>query len=118
MSGECDKCGEHALECGCKKQKTQAKWRKYIKRLYMKRDKWISVKDRKPQLYDFVFVLADNHGTGEPKPISIARLFDNDNGDKWDFLGNLKVGAYMDIEYDMESEDITHWMRLPKPPED
>jgi hypothetical protein len=35
----------------------------------------------------------------------------------WEFLGEGGVGAWMDIEYSMEREDITHWMPLPKPPE-
>lgn len=101
----------------CKKQKSTSEWQERIRKLYAKKDKWISIKVEKPPLYDYVFVLANYPGTGEPIPISIARLVDDDNGEIWDFLGNLTVGAYMDIEYGMKSEDVTHWMPLPELPE-
>ncbi len=79
---------------------------------------WIKVEDQLPELYDFVLVFADNKGSDEPKPIAIARLV-NEYG-LWDFLGTQpqdSVGAYMDIEYGIDSDDITHWMPLPKPTE-
>ena len=75
-------------------------------------NEWIKCCDRLPELFDFVLVFADNKGTGEPKPISIARW----EGDKWIFLGTLEEGAWMDIEYSMETEDITHWMKFPSLP--
>lgn len=78
---------------------------------------WIKVEDQLPEPYDFVLVYANNQGTNEPKPISIARIV-NQFG-IWDFLGmgpNDSVGAYMDIEYGIESKDVTHWMKLPNKP--
>lgn len=79
---------------------------------------WIKCSDRMPELYDFVLVFADNKGTGEPKPMSIARF----DGDGWCFINENKrfgsMGAWMDIEYHMDGNDITHWMPLPKPPEE
>ena len=80
---------------------------------------WINVKDRLPDVYDFVLVLADNQGTGEPKPINIARL---DNHKNWEFCnkapGMPHYGAYMDIEYPMDIDHITHWAELPALPKE
>jgi len=77
---------------------------------------WISVKDKLPELYDFVLVFADNQGTNEPKPFSIARW----ESEKWEFINHSPLmpnyGAYMEMEYNMDSEDVTHWMPLPQPP--
>lgn len=77
---------------------------------------WISVKDKLPELYDFVMVFANNLGTNEPKPMSIGRW----DGEKWEFVNHASpmpnYGAYMDIEYLMDSDDVTHWMPLPNPP--
>lgn len=85
---------------------------------YPRYDGWISVKDRLPEPYDFVLVFADNEGTGEPRPMSIARW---EKG-SWGFVNNTPLmcnqGAWMDIEYDMDSDDVTHWMPLPLPPKD
>ena len=76
--------------------------------------KWISVKDRLPDAYTFVLVCANFQGTGEPKPINISRFALT----KWEFLsGHEEVGAWSDIEYGMDINDITHWMPLPKSPE-
>ncbi len=84
------------------------------------RPKWISVKERLPDFYDYVLVLADNPGTNEPKPISIARVRIQD--EKWEFCEGKDpewvYGAYMDIEYSIEKNDITHWMPLPQPPKE
>lgn len=79
---------------------------------------WISIKERLPDIYDFVLVFADNQGTNEPKPISIARLLPG-NGN-WEFMYEYDNGSgggvYQDIEWSIEVEDITHWMPLPKAP--
>lgn len=79
--------------------------------------KWIKISDRLPDFYDFVLVLADNLGTNEPKPISIARI---DKNGFWEFCNKAPLmpnyGAWMDIEYPMDMDDITHWMQLPKMP--
>ena len=80
---------------------------------------WIKCSEKLPELYAYVLVLADNKGTGEPKPISIAML---DNENNWDFVNHTKTmsnyGVWMDIEYVMDEEDITHWMLLPKLPKE
>ena len=77
---------------------------------------WIAIKDRFPNIYNNVLVFADNKGTGEPKPYSIAMWI----GDKWDFINHCPTmpnyGAYQDIGYNMDSEDVTHWMPLPEEP--
>lgn len=75
------------------------------------RPKWIRYNDRPPEPYDYVLVAVDSKGTGEPKPVNIARWF---NGE-WEFL-NGSMGAWMDISYEMDAEDITHWMELPDAP--
>lgn len=79
---------------------------------------WINVKDRLPEPYDFVLVFADNQGSNEPKPISLARLIPG--GTVWEFLyeyGDASgAGVYQDLEWPVEMDDITHWMKLPKGP--
>jgi len=80
---------------------------------------WIKCRDKLPDLYVFVLVLADNQGTGEPKPISIARLDDDKN---WEFCNKApcmpNYGAWMDIEYPLDQDDITHWTKLPAVPKE
>jgi hypothetical protein len=79
---------------------------------------WIKVTDYLPELFDYVLVYAKFKGTNEPCPISIARY----NEKEWEFVNSSpwmpNYGAYMDIEYPMDHDDITHWMPLPKPPKD
>lgn len=84
---------------------------------------WIKCSDQMPELYDFVLVCASFQGTGEPKPIQIARrcnLGGNEEG--WEFCNEAPLvgvqGAWMDIEYGMDVDDITHWATLPLPPEE
>lgn len=77
----------------------------------VKMSEWINVNDGLPESHDYVLVAINSQGTGEPKPINIARRI----GYVWEFLG-LIDGAYMDISYPMDPEDITHWMPLPAPP--
>lgn len=80
---------------------------------------WLKCTVSMPEIYDYVLVFADNKGTGEPRPISIARLYDQG---KWEFCNKAPVmpnyGAYMDMEYPMDVDDITHWMPLPPKPEE
>ncbi len=80
--------------------------------------KWISVNEKLPAIYDFVLVCANNQGTNEPKPVTIARL---DSQGFWDFLDTNDTwtyGAYSDISYVIDRDDITHWMPLPYGPSD
>ncbi len=65
-------------------------------------------------MYDFVLVFANSLGTNEPRPISIGRI---SSKGIWVLLGKCDLGAYMDIEYPIESEEITHWMPFPKLPD-
>jgi len=76
---------------------------------------WIKFSDKFPEILDYVLVCAIYKGTDEPKPISIARIYPDFS---WDFLGNIDVGAWMDIEYDMDGIDVTHWMPIPKSPKE
>ena len=86
-------------------------------------NEWIKCSERLPNLYDFVLVCANFQGTGEPKPIQIARRSGGwaDN-ECWEFVNTIQrnnvTGAWMDIEYPMNMDDITHWMPLPEPPHD
>lgn len=76
---------------------------------------WISVKDRLPDMYNFVLVYAKICGTNEPCPTYIARY----DGNKWRLLGEdeiVAIGAFMHMEYDLDVDDITHWMPLPEAP--
>lgn len=78
--------------------------------------KWISVKNRLPEMYTFVLVFANNPGTDEPKPVSLARY----NGNIWEFVNHSpcmpNYGSWKDIEYNLDSDDVTHWMPLPETP--
>jgi hypothetical protein len=80
---------------------------------------WKECKNEFPCIYDFVLVCTKNKGTNEPKPISIARI---DANNQWEFCNEEPCmpcyGAYMDIEYPMNIDEITHWMPLPNPPKD
>jgi Protein of unknown function (DUF551) len=81
-------------------------------------ENWIKCNDKFPDPYVFVLVFANNKGTGESKAFSIARW----DGNKWKFINHSppmpNYGAWLDIEYNMDSEHVTHWMRLPKTPEE
>lgn len=77
---------------------------------------WIKCSDRLPGLYDFVLVYATTLGTDEPKPITIARW----NGKEWEFMANyidkMGYGVYQDLEWEVDSTEITHWIELPEAP--
>lgn len=79
---------------------------------------WIKCSDKMPELYIYVLVFADNKVLGDIKPYCIARW----NGDRWGFVNadplETCCGAWVDIEYPMDTDDVTHWMPLPKPPEE
>ena len=71
--------------------------------------KWISVKDSLPSLYDYVLVFEVPNSC--PSVISVARY----TGKEWEHLYG-GIGCYMDIQWEIDSEKITHWMELPWPP--
>jgi len=77
---------------------------------------WINFKDKQPNIYDFVLVFSLQEGS-EPYSVSIARLTD----DGWEFLAAYNdgsgIGAFTDLEWPASSENITHWMPLPLPPQ-
>ncbi len=78
--------------------------------------KWISVKQRLPDYYDYVLVYAKMPGTGEPCPIAIAYWVPSD---KWEFIIELQeeaLGVWSDMTYPISNETITHWMPLPELP--
>jgi hypothetical protein len=81
---------------------------------------WISVKDKLPENiedmceHDYVLFLSTamkNHGS----PGNIYSIAQRREG-KWDFpFGNRGVFSCED-EWDIESDDITHWMPFPVVP--
>jgi hypothetical protein len=80
---------------------------------------WIDIKEKLPHSYSYVLVLSLNPGA-EPKPISIAMLVEKS---RWTFLGasadeNWVYGAWSDITYPMDVDDITHWLPLPTLPKE
>lgn len=96
MSGECDKCGEHCLECSCNSEPTQ----------------WISVKERLPEHGQQILVYETfPEGTmfmAVAKPLitcshDICEYGAYGNG----FVNNMSNT----LKY------VSHWMPLPKPPE-
>lgn len=78
------------------------------------KDAWISVKDKLPEMYEYVLVFAQMPGTNEPCPISIARY----DSKKWEFFNDDSNNACAcgDLTWNIESEEITHWMPLPRIP--
>jgi hypothetical protein len=122
MSAECEKCGEHALECNCGIgcNTPGSKIKKYSLKPVesISIPEWISVHEKLPEPYDFVLVFATTQGTNEPNPISLARLLPGRAN--WEFLSEYEdgsgAGVYQDLEWPVEVEDITHWMKLPKRP--
>jgi len=77
---------------------------------------WISVKDRLPDPYQYVLVFSKKQG-GEPSPLSIARQFKT----IWEMMSTedeSNAVACGDLTWYMDAHEITHWMPLPKPPEE
>jgi hypothetical protein len=73
---------------------------------------WISVNDKFPEDYHYVLVYAYMNGTGEPCGISIARRY----GREWEILNDQGIGFFLDSSLYISSKEITHWMPLPKRP--
>jgi hypothetical protein len=76
---------------------------------------WIKCNDRMPDRWQWVLVTNLPKETGEPHSINIWRW----KGDEWDAL-NLETDSptYSDEVYPFYLWEVTHWMPLPKPPED
>lgn len=78
---------------------------------------WRSVHDELPDIYQFVLVYSQMKGTNEPCPMTIARW----NGKSWETLCNEEENnacACGDLFWATDTSEITHWMPLPKPPEE
>ncbi len=78
--------------------------------------KWISTNDQTPEEYMWVLVLAMNYEPSQPCPISLAMFRDDD----WCFINDGFNNAVIhgDFWADIMASDITHWMPLPKLPEE
>jgi hypothetical protein len=94
VSGECDNCGEHTLECRCRERKKgSVKWSIM---------KWISVEDR------------------HAPPMRTVLLYINDKVlPGWnESTQPEEEPSYCTWEGEVfGAEGVTHWMPLPKPPE-
>lgn len=86
MSGECEKCGEHALECDC-----------FYDR-HITDHIWISVKDRLPETDVMLLFISDGR-------IRFGEYIWYDPDYRWS-----------DIVANLYREDVTYWAHLPKPP--
>ena len=77
---------------------------------------WISVKDRLPHDYEYVLVYALITESDWMSSISIARQFKG----IWEMLSSEDDASVAcgDLTWEMDPEDITHWMPLPKPPKE
>lgn len=76
---------------------------------------WLNIEHYLPKDYEYVLVYAKMPGTGEPCPISIARHHHN----KWEMLNHSPQSnavACGDLTWEMDEENITHWMPIPPPP--
>lgn len=79
---------------------------------------WVRCSDRMPEQYTFVLVFATTKGTNEPNPKTLARW----NGKEWEFLAEYidktGYGVCQDLEWDVDPQEITHWMPLPEAPKE
>jgi hypothetical protein len=76
---------------------------------------WIKCSERMPDLYQWVLVCNSPKGAGEPRCINIWRW----DGTDWDSInvGHVNSPTFSDITYDLYTDQVTHWMPLPKPPD-
>ena len=81
---------------------------------------WISVEDRLPEISKSVLLLIvyqkfDGGTHNETDEICVGGR--TGDGDDW-FIGNARI--MWDYSYNLQftSDDVTHWMPLPSPPED
>ena len=74
--------------------------------------KWVSVTSALPKddlgccMHDPVFVYSEEGG---PSRIGIAQYYE----EGWEVMGNQGVFSCAGF-FDLSSEDITHWMRIPR----
>lgn len=83
---------------------------------------WISVKDRLPEFGNLVLVFGVMEGALVPS-VCIGMLSDNAENNYYDNTQPMKLWeAWERIGYDQmllnNPKGITHWMPLPKPPEE
>jgi hypothetical protein len=97
MSGECDKCGEHCLDCACSSKKG-----------------WISVTQELPEVGNPVLLCQTypNDTMFNCRADPLARTFISVGGLVWD--GTFK-SYYSQYTRDVLSH-VTHWMLLPEEP--
>ncbi len=96
MRGECDKCGEHCLDCICNADYVCPDAIKSYKMQWMQ---WISVEDRLPDILCMILVSFDN--------IVDTAYYNNESG--WQYMDG---GDWFDLK------GVTHWMPLPDAPKE
>lgn len=120
MSGECEQCSEHALECKCKSKTKLERLKNLgliggslkhpIKDPIEVNKEWISIKDKLPEDGEHVIGYCKTHL--EPQYHVEPLLFQiYDEKPIWAYLFAFNEG-YGYAEY------VTHWMPLPEPPKD
>jgi len=70
---------------------------------------WISVEDRLPVNNEIVLVLSQ---TGDPKDYLAQKLI------PWIFQGFFERSCGWRVFFHCQNPTVSHWMPLPKPPED
>ena len=105
MSGECAKCGEHALECHCIEKE---------EKLFPEIAGWINVKKNLPKIGEccLLYQSYPPHTAFNCLATPLKRQFCLIGGLRWD-------GKFCShTEQHLEIKHISHWMPLPEPPED
>lgn len=88
MSGECEKCGEHCLDCRC--------------------CKWIKVEDKLPPNGVYVLICIYDH---RPKVQMQFILIAERMNTRW-------YDGHNGHEIEKKLSIVTHWMPLPDPPKE
>lgn len=73
---------------------------------------WISVSQKMPPTYEIVLVRGE-HGEDSQEPVGIAMA--QWDGKEWVLLIDIgsNAAAHRDIWWQIETEEITHWIQLP-----
>lgn len=78
--------------------------------------KWIKISDKSPDLFNFVLVLFND------KSQALIGVALRNKEEEWEFYNKYPLVTdyikWLKVEYKMKSENITHWMPLPQPPEE